>query len=467
MAIKKYLSLDKLTEYDALIKTEIDKRIDASKITIDSELSSTSTNPVQNKVLNDEFEAVSEAMSKLETSIDGKSDSTHNHDDVYETKTDSATKLEEAKSYADSAATALKNELLNGAGGAYDTLKELGDLIDENQDAIDALEIIASAKPDWNQNDETAADYIKNRPFGMVAVENEIINTNLNFTAAEYLDNIYFTEDFTSVQLTKGMTYNVYWNGEQYSCVALDGGEDYVYIGNYHMSPDWEVAETIESNEPFFIVTNSDFSHSLASTSSNTPVTLQVMEMVEAVKQLDEKFLPDNIATEEYVDTSIEKIQSELVFDSIKLRDISTGFVYLLQIKDGIIVTSSKVTGISMTTQPNKTTYMVGETVDLTGMIIEATCEDGSVKNVASDVTYSPEVITDGVTSIEVKYYSGGSEYIVTVPIRVIASIEELLIDFEYTDNNDGTYTLTGWKQTLNGEPSTEMVIPDNSSIKL
>lgn len=46
------------------------------------------------------------------------------------------------------AATAVKNDLLNGAGPAYDTLKELGDLIDENQDAIDALETIATGKQD-------------------------------------------------------------------------------------------------------------------------------------------------------------------------------------------------------------------------------------------------------------------------------------------------------------------------------
>ena len=44
------------------------------------------------------------------------------------------------------AAEAVKNELLNGAGEAYDTLKELGDLIKTNVDAIDALETIATGK---------------------------------------------------------------------------------------------------------------------------------------------------------------------------------------------------------------------------------------------------------------------------------------------------------------------------------
>ena len=82
MATKKYLSLERLAEYDALIKAEI------------------------------------------------------------------AQGDESAKSYADSAATTVKNDLLNGAGEAYDTLKELGDLINVNTDALQALETVATNKAD-------------------------------------------------------------------------------------------------------------------------------------------------------------------------------------------------------------------------------------------------------------------------------------------------------------------------------
>lgn len=38
----------------------------------------------------------------------------------------------------------VKNDLLNGAGEAYDTLKELGDLIDQNKSAIEALQALAA-----------------------------------------------------------------------------------------------------------------------------------------------------------------------------------------------------------------------------------------------------------------------------------------------------------------------------------
>ena len=64
---------------------------------------------------------------------------------------------EDAQSYADTAAnnavTTLKNELLNGAGAAYDTLKELGELIDENTTALDALEVVATNKADKSELD--------------------------------------------------------------------------------------------------------------------------------------------------------------------------------------------------------------------------------------------------------------------------------------------------------------------------
>lgn len=67
---------------------------------------------------------------------------------TYETKSDATTKLNTAKAYADAVAASVKNDLLNGAGEAYDTLSELGELIDDNTDAIDALNQVAAGKAD-------------------------------------------------------------------------------------------------------------------------------------------------------------------------------------------------------------------------------------------------------------------------------------------------------------------------------
>ena len=69
----------------------------------------------------------------LKSDLADKANVDHNHNDLYEAK---------------GAAEAVKNELLNGAGDAFNTLKELGDLIKDNVEAIDALESLAAGKAD-------------------------------------------------------------------------------------------------------------------------------------------------------------------------------------------------------------------------------------------------------------------------------------------------------------------------------
>lgn len=84
---KIYISLSKLSTFLDNLKTTFATIThkhtisDLTDYTVDAELSSTSTNPVQNKVLNEEFDSVATAINALEAAID--------------------TNLEAAKSYAD------------------------------------------------------------------------------------------------------------------------------------------------------------------------------------------------------------------------------------------------------------------------------------------------------------------------------------------------------------------------------
>ena len=51
----------------------------------------------------------------------------------------------------------------------------LGDLETESKDnLVDAINEVGSIQPDWNQNDETKKDYIKNRPLWKIATEEDI-----------------------------------------------------------------------------------------------------------------------------------------------------------------------------------------------------------------------------------------------------------------------------------------------------
>ena len=69
-----------------------------------------------------------------------------------DTKTSLTTTFSSTKIASDieAAKNAVKNDLLNGAGEAYDTLKELGELIDTNKSAIDALKDTAAGHVRFN-----------------------------------------------------------------------------------------------------------------------------------------------------------------------------------------------------------------------------------------------------------------------------------------------------------------------------
>ena len=75
----------------------------------------------------------------------------------------------------------VKNELLNGAGDAYDTLKELGDLIDTNNDAIEALRAIATGKADEDHTHNYAGSSYSGGPAYLASGLGDSINA---FTVA-------------------------------------------------------------------------------------------------------------------------------------------------------------------------------------------------------------------------------------------------------------------------------------------
>lgn len=68
------------------------------------------------------------------------------------TKTYSSSKIEDVVT---AAKQAVKDDLLGGAGEAYDTLKELSDLIETNKSAIEALETIAGGAVRYDQDQST------------------------------------------------------------------------------------------------------------------------------------------------------------------------------------------------------------------------------------------------------------------------------------------------------------------------
>lgn len=99
-------------------------------------------------------------------------------------------------------------------------------------------------------------------------------------------------------------------------------------------------------------------------------------------------------------------------------------------------------------------------------MVVTANYSDGSTK-VVTGYTYPTTALAAGTTSVTISYTEGGLTYTANVAITVNSAFNAAttLKDFTYISNGDGTYTITGWKGTLNGVSSTEIVVPDSPYI--
>lgn len=149
----------------------------------------------------------------------------------------------------------------------------------------------------------------------------------------------------------------------------------------------------------------------------------------------------------------------------IEIKDIGNSCTYVLQLKNGALILLSKAISMEITSMPEKTEFVIGEELDLTGLEVSIFREDGS-KDIINNYTYTV-VEKDDVYEVTIEYPEINQTWTQILRLPIIPIDPSVyLIDFNYTANSDGTYTITGWKQTLNGEPSTEMIVPNNSFIK-
>jgi hypothetical protein len=177
----------------------------------------------------------------------------------------------------------------------------------------------------------------------------------------------------------------------------------------------------------------------------------------------------NKVVTENEIETIIEEIDNKINSPKkyIKFEDAVNGYHYIVEMRNGNIVSRCAISTIEVTTMPDRTEYIENEYLDTTGMVLTATCYDGNTFEI-TDYTYANEPLVVGENKIEISYTEYGTTYTTSIIVTTEGFNPDVtLIDFTYETNDDGTYTITGWKQTLNGEPSTEMVIPDYSVIKL
>ena len=172
----------------------------------------------------------------------------------------------------------------------------------------------------------------------------------------------------------------------------------------------------------------------------------------------------------EYVDTAI----NNNIFDHMVIKDSNTSYKYYLKIRDGILTTEAFPVGFSVNIENIKTTFYEGEYISTDDLDVSVTYPNGNEEKITdwSNVQFSrylDKPLTKQDNELTLTYVFDNKELFATTLSLTIIDFDPavVLIDFNYTDNGDGTYTITSWKQTLNGENSTEIIIPNNGKIKL
>lgn len=246
MATKKYVSLSKLSTFLDNLKDTFSALShkhtlsDITDYTVDTELSPTSSNPVQNKVLDAEFEAISQALDVYDQALNDKADSVHNHT-IYE-----VTDLQ-------------------------DTLDNKSDIAHTH--SFDALE----DKPFYAETD-----------YHSMLINGESTVNFYNWGGGVYGAAITgLANGFAT-----GQTYRVFWDGTEYSLIATYSGNN--EAGNPINSIGAAYGDYL--TYPFgidsYITSLGTYEFSVHTNSTNSTHTLDVWGYGEQVVTLDEKYIP-------------------------------------------------------------------------------------------------------------------------------------------------------------------------------
>ena len=143
-----------------------------------------------------------------------------------------------------------------------------------------------STQPNWNQNDSTASDYVKNRPFYSEITETVLVEeSTLSFTSPR--PGIYRSAIQSTFNPVAGETYNVSWDSTTYECVCITAN-GYPVIGNLSI-----MGAGADTGEPFVITPLADASGIEIYTVDASPHTLSISGKVGEVVQIPDKYISD------------------------------------------------------------------------------------------------------------------------------------------------------------------------------
>ena len=140
----------------------------------------------------------------------------------------------------------------------------------------------SGVQPDWNQNDDTKPDYVKNRPFYTGdPVETVLVEeSTISFVENEGLYVAGFSSTF---EATVGETYKVSWDGTVYECTCVDFNDNYA-IGNLSC-----VGAGSDTGEPFYIFLGSD--KTIATKDTSASHTFSISGIAPEIVKIPAKYI--------------------------------------------------------------------------------------------------------------------------------------------------------------------------------
>ena len=182
-----------------------------------------------------------------------------------------------------------------------------------------------SIQPDWSQNDSTAADYVKNRPFYTETRETVLVEES-TVSFPDY-GGIHISEFQTTFKATVGETYEVYWDGTIYECPCKYFHERN-FIGNLSIAGD-----APDTGEPFLIDSIIDGANgdgiTIYTLDTSASHTFSISGFVSEVVKIDPKYIRDMYYTADPVETVLveETTVSFAPMDVVYMGQLESIFV--------------------------------------------------------------------------------------------------------------------------------------------
>ena len=141
-------------------------------------------------------------------------------------------------------------------------------------------------QPNYNQNDSTAADYIKNRPFYTGDPEYTVFveESTVSFSGSS---GLYSAQIQSNFEATVGETYKVTWDGAVYECACVDFN-GIPFLGNLSIAFGGS-----DTGEPFLMGINNGSGIGIYTKDASASHTISISGSIAEVIQIPDKYISD------------------------------------------------------------------------------------------------------------------------------------------------------------------------------